>query len=59
MPKNESLAALMERIQPLHEEQDRKYGEAADPLTPEELDRSETEIHNMLRRRPAKPDSGT
>ncbi len=36
-----------------------KHGRPARSLMPEELDRSETEIHKMLRRGPAKLDPAT
>ena len=46
----ESHAEKMARIRRFNAEQDRKYRGPAEPLTAEELDRSETEIRNHLRR---------
>ena len=48
---------IMESVRRYVEEQDRKHGGPPPPLTPEELDASETEIHNMLRRGRPEPES--
>jgi hypothetical protein len=45
----ESHAEKMARIRRFNAEQDRKYGGPAEPLTEEQLDRSETEVRNHLR----------
>jgi hypothetical protein len=46
---DEKNAEIVRRANETIEKAAAKYGGPAPPLTPEELDRSETEIHNMLR----------
>ncbi len=51
MPKNESIKEALARVEAtLAEARARFGGVPAPPLTEEELDRSETEIRNWLRR---------
>lgn len=50
MPKNKSVEEILAEVRAAIEEGRARYG-CPPPLTEEELDRSETEIHNWLRRR--------
>jgi hypothetical protein len=56
MKTEETLAEILAQNKRFLEKTDRKYGGPPPPLTEEELDASETEIHNHIRRRgqPAK-----
>jgi hypothetical protein len=51
-------AEIIRQAQEYIDEQDRKYGGPPPPLTPEELDASETELHYfLLRGRPKKDEA--
>ncbi len=50
--RDKTHAEFMARLRKFLEEMDRKYGGPPPPLTEDELDDSETEIHNFLRRGP-------
>lgn len=54
MTDDERHAEIFRKNRELIEECNRKYGGPPPPLTENELDRSETEIHNFLRRGPPK-----